>query len=366
MRKTAYQIHSLCVAKMTYKGPVPGRTISRRLFLKSVIAVAVVTVAGYGIYEATKPAPAPTPTLTTPTPTSTPTPTPTPTLTPMPTLTQPVLVSIVKGTPATSRRAIIEKALELIGGIRNILPSGSRVLVKPNVGFYDREATTNPEVVTSIVEIVKEESPEALIVGDSSVRGNDTTHAFEVSGIAEAVKTIGVECRNLAKDPVETLDIPNGVTIHRVSTYRTVRESTFIISVPRLKRHSSTTVTISLKNMIGVVTDDEKGLFHREGINQSIADLNSALKPHLTIIDATKVMTERGPTGGRMVELNTIIASRDPVAADLIAAELLFALEGKSSPKDVADEIVHIWKAAELGVGSADRSKIKILEATLD
>jgi len=323
--------------------------VTRRGYMKyvgGIAIVAVVAAADYGIYEATKPPP-------------TPTPTPTP-------IETSVLVSVVKGTSATSRQALVEKALELIGGVWKILPTGSRVLVKPNVGFYSREATTEPDVVASIVEILKEANPEALIVGDSSVRGYDTTHAFEVSGIAEVVKNLGFECRNLAKDSVETLDIPNGVTIHAVSTYRTVREFTFILSVPKLKRHGSTTVTVSLKNMIGVVTDDEKGRFHREGIDQSIADLNTVLKPNLVVIDATRVMTERGPTGGKMVELNTIIASRDPVAADLIAAEKLFALEGASSPKDAADGIVHIQKAAELGVGFADRSKIKIFESTLD
>jgi len=341
--------------------------ISRRRFLEAVVAVAVVAAAGYGIYQAINLPPTPTHTPTTstptPTPTQTPTPTPTQTSTPVPPSS---LVSVVNGTSATSRRSFIEKALELIGGIQKILPSGSRVLVKPNVGFYDRDATTEPEVVASIAEIVKELNPEALIVGDTSLRGYDTTHAFEVSGIAEAVKNLGFECRNLAGDPVDTLEIPNGVKIHEVSTYRTVRESTFIISVPKLKRHGSTTVTISLKNMIGVVTDDEKGRFHREGIDQSIADLNSALKPNLVVIDATRVMTERGPSGGKMVELNTIIASRDPVAADLIAAEKLFALEGVDSPKDRADGIVHIQKAAELGVGFADRSRIQVFEATLD
>lgn len=169
----------------------------------------------------------------------------------------------------------------------------------------------------------------------------------------------------MARDSVETLDIPNGVTIREASTYRTVRESTFIIGVPKLKRHSSTTVTISLKNMLGVITDEEKGRFHQEGIDQSIADLNSALKPNLAVIDATRVMTKTGPTGGKMVESNTIIASKDPVAADLIAAEKLFALEDASSPKDAAEAIVHIQKAAELGIGFADRTKIKVFEATL-
>ena len=342
--------------------------VTRRGYMKYVGGVVVVAVVGGIAYYATMPGLSPSQTPT-PAPTSMLTPTPTPTLTPTQTETATppsILVSVVKGTSGTSRRALVEKALELIGGAQKILPSGSRVLVKPNVGFYARDATTEPDVVASIVEIVKELNPEALIVGDSSVRGYDATHAFESSGIGEAVNNLGVECRNLAQDPVETLDIPNGVTIRKVNTFRTVRGSTFIVSVPKLKRHSSTTVTISLKNMLGVITDDEKGRFHREGIDQAIADLNSTVKPNLAVIDATRVMTERGPTGGRMVELNTIIASMDPVAADLIAAEKLFALEGVGSPKDTADGIAHIQKAAELGVGSADRSKIKVLEATLD
>ena len=166
--------------------------------------------------------------------------------------------------------------------------------------------------------------------------------------------------RDLRKDDIVTVEIPNGVAIKSVSVFKTVRDS-FIVSVPRLKRHSATTATISLKNMIGTLSDNEKGRFHQVNLDQCIADLSLALRPGLVIIDATRAMTKRGPSGGVMVDLNLVVASTDPVAADLVAAEELFKAEGNTNPRGAAISINHIQNAAQLGVGTADFSKIQVL-----
>ena len=132
------------------------------------------------------------------------------------------------------------------------------------------------------------------------------------------------------------------------------------MSVPRLKRHTDTTVTISMKNMIGTVPDSEKGRFHQTNLDQCVADLNSALRPKLIIVDATKAMTITGPSGGVMVDLNLVIASTDPVAADVIAAQQLFQAEGLADTSSAVGSIVHIQDAAKSGVGVADPSRIHV------
>ena len=125
-------------------------------------------------------------------------------------------------------------------------------------------------------------------------------------------------------------------------------------------------MTISLKNMMGAITTGEMQRFHRESLSQCIADLNSIIKPDLSIVDATSVMTRRGPTGGDMVEMDTIMASRDPVAADSIAAHELQGLEEHLDvPSFEATEVRHINYAAELGVGTSNLYDIEIIEEVL-
>ena len=133
-----------------------------------------------------------------------------------------------------------------------------------------------------------------------------------------------------------------------------------------MKRHSQATVTISMKNMIGTVPDSEKGRFHQLNLEQCIADLNVAVRPRLVIIDATQAMTKTGPSGGVMVDLNILIASTDPVAADLVAAQELFKAEGISDTRAAADNVSYIQYAAKAGVGTADPSKIEVLNLNVN
>jgi len=119
--------------------------------------------------------------------------------------------------------------------------------------------------------------------------------------------------------------------------------------------------------MMGAVTQSEMGRFHREGLSQCIADLNTTIiRPDLAVVDATYAMTRTGPTGGKMVEMHTIMASRDPVAVDRVAAQSLHELEQQLdiSSFNVAD-VKHINKAAALGVGKNNLDEIIIVKEHL-
>jgi len=274
-------------------------------------------------------------------------------------------VVVVKGARSTGSQMLVEKALELLGGTEKLVPREAAILVKPNVGFYEKDATTDPQLTAAVVKALKRAKPIRIVVGESSVRGYDTDHALEATEMRSVVEEAGAEVKNLRKDPIVRVEIPEGRAITSVSVFKTVHDSSYIVSVPRLKRHSATVTTISLKNMMGTLPDNEKGRFHQVDLSQCIADLNSAVRPNLVIIDGTRVMTKSGPTGGVMVDLNMVVASLDPVAADVVAAEELFKAEGVADPRRSITSIEHIQRAAELGVGVADRSKIEVLEVTL-
>ena len=274
-------------------------------------------------------------------------------------------VVVVRGAPSIGPQALVEKALELLGGVAKLVPVGATILVKPNVGFYEKDAVTDPKIAAAVIRCLRQVKPTRIVVGESSVRGYDTEHALRVTDMRSVAEEAGAEVRDLRKDSAVSVDLPKGRAITSVEVFKTVRDSSYIVNVPRLKRHSATVTTICLKNMIGTVTDSEKGRFHQVNLSQCIADLNSAIRPNLVIIDATKAMTRRGPTGGTMVDLNLVIASLDPVAADVVAAEELFKAEGVSDPRGSVGRIEHIQRAAELGIGVADRSKIEVLDVTL-
>lgn len=275
-----------------------------------------------------------------------------------------VRVVVVRGSASVDPQLYVEKALEALGGVEGLVPAGANILIKPNVGFYDNDATTDPRVTAAVVKALKKTQPAKIVVGESALRGVDVDYAFRVTKTRSLAEAAGAEVRDLRKDDTVNVQVTNGLALKSVNVFKTARDS-IIVTVPRLKRHSSTTATISLKNLMGIIPDDEKGRFHEINLNQCIADLNLVLHPKLAIIDATRAMTKRGPSGGAMVNLNMIVASTDPVAADLIAAEELFKAEGAADPHAAAARIDHIQNAAQVGVGTADPSKIEVLNVNL-
>ncbi len=270
------------------------------------------------------------------------------------------LVSIIKGHDVDK---MVRTSVEAIGGIDKIVKPNSKVLIKPNVGFNDINAVASPEVVRAVVELVQDANPKEIIMAESGVRGYDTSDNFEATGIADVAKELNVDLINLDKTgKVVRVKTKGGKTLKEVKAFKQAYDADVIICIPKLKRHSEATVTISLKNMMGIIPDDQKGRFHELNLHQCIADLNSVFRPNLVIVDAIEVMTVSGPRRGKMIPGNAILASGDPVAVDVIAAEYLFKLEGHISPLKAALNVAHIRLAAELGVGTNDISKIEVIE----
>ena len=256
-------------------------------------------------------------------------------------------VAIVKGERGHEP---VFKALELID-YKSCLAGYNRVLIKVNfitTKTWDTGATTDPIVVEAIIKKLAHLSVETIVV-ESDATMTNANKAFEATGMKEMCENNGVEFLNLryVKDKVK-IDIPNGETLSSITVPQIVKDSA-IISAAKLKTHMSTKVTLGMKNMFGLLPDKLKFKYHTNGISKVIVDINTVIRPAITVIDGFVGMEGKGPADGTPIKMNLIIAGKDVVATDATAARIMGF--------DPA-EISHIRTAAQKGLGNIDNIEI--------
>ena len=252
-------------------------------------------------------------------------------------------VAVVKGQRGHDP---VLRALDLVD-YETALSGWHKVLIKVNfitVATWETGATTDPMVVEAIIKRLKN-LPVEIYVVESDATMTNADKAFEVTGMKGMSERNGVQCLNLrhVKDRVK-IDIPHGEALKSITVPRIVTESA-IISAAKLKTHMSTGVTLGMKNMFGLLPDKLKSKYHLRGISTVIVDINTVLKPTLTVIDGFVAMEGRGPVGGKPVKMDLIIAGSDPVATDSTACRIM-----GFDPR----EISHVRKAHERGLGNID------------
>jgi uncharacterized protein (DUF362 family) len=251
---------------------------------------------------------------------------------------------------------LVERALAALGGMSRFVPPGATVLVKPNICVsyhtYEYAATTNPWVVGALVRL-------ALEAGASQVRvldypfGGSPDEAYVRSGIQEQVETAGGEMVPLSKMQFLPTEIPQGLDLRSAEIHELALQSDVLIDVPIAKNHGLAILTLGMKNLMGLILDRQA--IHRN-LGQRLADLTSRIRPTLTVIDAVRILTANGPTGGNLDDvrkLDTIIASPDIVAADAYASTL-FGLR----PSDLA----YVAAGEAMGLGRSDLASLRIEE----
>jgi uncharacterized protein (DUF362 family) len=206
-----------------------------------------------------------------------------------------------------------------------VLEGKDTVLIKVNFiceKTWDTGATTDPMVVEAIINKLAA-LPVKVYVVESDATITNADKAYFATGMKEMCDRNSIEFLNLrhVKDKV-TLEIPNGITLKRIKVPRIVVESA-VISAAKLKTHANTNVTLGMKNMFGLLPDKFKGKFHAKGISDVVVDINSVLKPALTLIDGFVGMEGRGPVDGTPVKMDLIIAGTDVVATDAIVARIM-------------------------------------------
>jgi len=250
-------------------------------------------------------------------------------------------------------QCMIHSALQDLGGLHSIIPSGRRVLIKPNLVIAKTNntgATTNSLVIEVLIQEVLKTSPADIAIGESSTAGDDTMKAFRITGMDKIAQKYGAKIIDFKKAPQIIKEVPQGKEVQTIKIAQLIFEYDYFINVPVLKIHGETTVTIGMKNLKGCIHDQEKHRFHRLNLHQCIVDLNTVIYPDLTVVDATTCALQ-WELGGDPVSLDTIIMSKNILAADMIAASLLgYGI----------DDVRHLKIASESGLGPKTIEEIKV------
>lgn len=208
-----------------------------------------------------------------------------------------------------------------------------RIILKPNlVQASPHPVTTPPECVAAVIEYCRAHTRAEILIAEGS-GGGDTLEVFESLGYAELSRQYRVLLVDLDRDEVVRLTREGCRYLREFYAPKTVLNG-FLVSMPVLKAHSMSQVTLSLKNMLGIAPASRykasafrKSKLHGKNnreLHQYIVELNHYRKPDLSLVDATVGMAEAhlwGPPCDPPV--NRIIAGFDPVAVDAMGAELL-------------------------------------------
>ncbi|MBN1306846.1 MAG: DUF362 domain-containing protein [Chitinispirillaceae bacterium] len=245
--------------------------------------------------------------------------------------------------------------LDALAGLNLAAASGKRILLKPNIGRIAEPYSgviTNPQVVAAAIDAFRAAGAAEIAVGDSPITGVKMEQAFEKSGIGFVAQERGCRCIDMDKrDPVE-IAVRGGAAIAALKVCADIFDFDLIVSIPVMKTHMHTVVTLSVKNMKGCLWRRSKVDLHMlprvpfsddKSLDIAIADMSSVLRPHLVIIDGTVGMEGLGPSAGEPKPLDLVIAGDDAFAADSIACSIM-GVDPNSVP--------HLRIAAQRGYGS--------------
>ena len=259
----------------------------------------------------------------------------------------------------------VRRAVSALGGIKSFVSRGDVVVLKPNIGWDrtpDQAANTDPVVVVALAEMCLSAGAKEVRIFDRTC--NEPRRCYASSGIPAAVEAFGkkhgasgtVRIYHVEERKFQRTSIPGALAMKEWDLYRDAMEADRIINVPVAKHHSLATVTLGLKNMMGVMGGN-RGQIHFN-LPECLVDLNRRLPSSLTVIDATRVLLRNGPSGGNLADvraLGEIFASADVVAADVVAAEKVFGLKAR--------DVAHIQKALDGKLGVASPAQIRVLDA---
>ena len=264
--------------------------------------------------------------------------------------------------PARNTRAAIEK---LCGpdGLKTVIRQGDIVIVKPNIGWAqvpDMAATVDPAVVATVVRMSLEAGAKAVKVFDNTLGSG--SKCYEFSGIQAAAQEAGAEVSQCAPHRFRMLSFadPRVKRLMEWPIYEDVLAADVVfINLAAAKTHNASLVSLCMKNLMGIQGGD-RGKMHQE-IHQNLADLNVVIRPTFNILDATRVLAQEGPGGGRrdfVVKADTVLCGTSAVTVDAWAADPA-NLPWKKGHHDLAT-IQHIAWGAAAGLGVADPGQIEV------
>jgi uncharacterized protein (DUF362 family) len=269
-------------------------------------------------------------------------------------------VSIVRRQNADTARAVAE-AIDLLGGIEAVTAGKTSIMLKPNLVSNAVTDTTDPAVVRALAEMLKAVGKEVCIgegsaaapgfnvINNECYRTRDVElldrmqqYVFDQLGYTDLANDLGIPLVNLHTGEMVAVTLPDAYVFDTLMLHRSLTEIDLLVSVPRMKTHTLATVTLGLKNVIGLYAGSEYGTvrgyvhdlgaaYADVGVAIEIVDMARANKMGLTVIDGLVAMEGDGPSlgpGSRLVDMDLIIAGTSPLATDMVASSVMgFALD---------------------------------------
>ncbi|HEV3166572.1 MAG TPA: DUF362 domain-containing protein, partial [Isosphaeraceae bacterium] len=188
-------------------------------------------------------------------------------------------------------------------GLGRAWAKGKRVLLKPNLVEPTHEAphvNTHPAVVRAVAEVFRSWDAREVFVAEGQGHCRDTDLVLEQSGLGPILQEAHLEFVDLNHDDVfEVTNRLRCTRLRQLQLPRSLRRADLVVSLPKMKTHHWAGVTLSMKNLFGVMPGVcygwPKNVFHQEGIHESILDINAAIAPHLAIVDGIIGMEGDGP-----------------------------------------------------------------------
>src|SRR5271157_3555013 len=250
------------------------------------------------------------------------------------------------------RNNLLPTVRELIEGCRwqELIPSGGTVVIKPNLCTERPKqihtANTSVGVLRAVCEVLRERTSQITVVESDGAR-YPAEAAFENNGVYSLAAELGLKVLNLSKDELVEMPDPR---LKGFGMARTWLEADAFLTLPVLKTHATTVFTGALKNQWGCIPRYDRILLHKH-LHELIGTVNALRPVTLALMDGLVGMQGRGPINGYPIDLNVLLASRDPVALDATAMRLI-GLEPNSSR--------HLVDAAGIGLGHLHEAEITV------
>jgi uncharacterized protein (DUF362 family) len=208
---------------------------------------------------------------------------------------------------------------------------GKRILLKPNLVEVRRGAehiNTHPAVIRGAAEAFLSLGAKGVLVGEGAGHSRDSIYVLEESGLAETLREDRIPFVDLNNDSLFTLPNRSGLTrLKSLTLPASLKEVDWIVSVAKMKTHHWAGVTLSMKNLFGVmpgiVYGWPKNVLHQNGIDRSILDINATVKPHFAIVDGIIGMEGDGPIMGNPKHAGVLVMGRNLPSVDATCCRIM-------------------------------------------
>ncbi len=269
----------------------------------------------------------------------------------------------------SDREAVVaatRAALDLLPDWHRRAVRARRIVLKPNVGAdnigWETGAVTSPHVLEGIVLAVRQvNSTASMAIAEAAAVALDTKKGYARTGLDRLAAEYGLELLDLNDDEFVPVPVPKPAgrftsPITTVRIAKSVLEADLLVNVPVMKTHPATEISVSLKNLKGVIPSAEKKRFHLKGLKDCVIALNHIVRPGLIVADGTVGHEGDGPIGGTPVGLGVIVAGTDNVAVELISGRIMGL---------TVDEMPLVTKARQALLGVADERYIRLVGTPL-